>query len=178
MNLEYLMKMAHSPVRNYVVPGITSWLITPASARGCIRLLECTRRQVEHVTPHSHRFGFWSTVLSGSVMNQLWKPDMRNGDEYAKSELVYKGDLGTYERPPEFAVDRYLRVDLRYREGDSYYMDANEIHSIIFSRGTTVLIQEGPSVTDRTAILEPFVDGARVPTFSVADWMFKKERQA
>jgi hypothetical protein len=52
-------------------------------------------------------------------------------------------------------------------------MKYDELHCIHFEKGTQVLMFEGPNVSDRTTILEPFANGVRVPTFKVEDWMFQ-----
>ena len=37
MDIDLLKKMRHSPVRNYAVPGLTSWLVGEPGPNGCVR---------------------------------------------------------------------------------------------------------------------------------------------
>lgn len=87
--LEFYKSMAHSGIHNYVVPGVSSYLIggTPQGGEGCVRLFHCERDQQEAVTPHSHRFNFHCVVLKGQVINRVWRPSegSRNADIYTKS---------------------------------------------------------------------------------------------
>lgn len=176
-NVEMLMKMAHSPVANYVIPGLTSRLIGHPDrygTHGTIRLFECERDHQENITPHSHRFDLQCWVLAGSVMNRLWKQvgdSYPNADLYELSELQYKamGDYKTY--PVE--QKRYIYEDQTYVAGDCYSMKASEIHSIKFSRGAKVLLFEGKSYA-KSFFIEPVVQDEVIRTFQVAPWMFKR----
>lgn len=175
ISLAFLDKMKHSPVRNYAIPGLTSWLIGAPTVHGCVRLFECSREHHEPITPHSHRFDFECVVLAGSVRNILWTPvaDERRGDRYQSSRLIYRGGIGHYAIDKD-GIDTYEGTAFAYRAGDSYSMKADEIHSIYFSRGAKVLFFEGPTIADESLILEPYVDGEVVSTFKVEPWMFKR----
>jgi hypothetical protein len=171
--LPFLNKMKHSPVRNYGgIPGLTSWLIGAPSDAGMVRLMECSREHQEPIIPHSHRFDFHCQVLAGRVRNLVWSRDC-GGDEYEITQLVYSGAPGKYEST---AVERGLWAwrSQTYMEGDTYSMGADEVHSIFFERGTSVLFFEGPQVREHSIILQPVVDGEVIPTFRVEPWMFKK----
>ena len=172
--IDFLMKMKHSPVRNYGgIPGLTSWLIGEPSNQGLVRLMECSRSHQEPIIPHSHRFNFHCTVLKGRVRNLTWVRG--SGDEFEATELVYAGKPGQYEK---LSGDRAC-WDIRgnvYAAGTTYSMAAAEVHSIFFDRGTVVLFLEGPQVSDRSIILQPVVDGEVIPTFKVEEWMFKKDK--
>lgn len=170
----FLDSMKHSPVSNYGIPGLTSWLIGAAGPSGVVRLMECGRKHEEPIIPHSHRFDFHCQVLAGSVTNLLWtRCNPVEGDEYHSSELVYCGQMGKYKTEPS-GVARWSINRSHYETGDEYSMKADEVHSIFFSRGAVVLFFEGPTVSDRSIILEPFVDGEVIPTFKVEPWMFKR----
>jgi hypothetical protein len=84
-----LRAMAHSPVRNYAIPGLTSWLIGQPSPKGTMRLFESSRQHQEAITPHSHRFDFQCWVLEGFVVNRVWtrahNTDTKAADLYAMS---------------------------------------------------------------------------------------------
>lgn len=169
-----LESMKHSPVRNYGgIPGLTSWLIGEPSARGLVRLLECSRTHFEPIVPHSHRFDFECRVLRGKVRNIVWELDEK-GDEYQATNLRYAGAPGKYEK--SFAGrDRWsFRTDT-YHEDCTYAMEASEIHSIFFERGTSILFFEGPQIMNDSIILEPVVDGTNILTFKVEPWMFQRE---
>jgi hypothetical protein len=166
--------LRHSPIRNYVIPGLTSWLIGQPSPAGTMRLFENSRDHQENITPHSHRFDFRCWVLKGSVRNKLWKYAAYQGDWFTKTTLHYLGQTGAYERGGTEGA-RYTCEVTEYAAGDWYGMKAHEIHSIVFAAGTEVLFIEGPSIKDRSVILEPFVDGELIPTFEVKPWMFKRD---
>jgi hypothetical protein len=145
---------------------------------GCVRLFESTRNHVEPVTPHSHRFDLQSFVISGMVTNRIWKPaigsfEHERTDSYLMSFLEYEGSVGAYIKK-NHTVGSWLGEDALYRSGDNYFMAADVIHSIYFTKGSKVLIFEGPNKTDSSIILEPFVDGEVIETFKVEPWMFKR----
>jgi hypothetical protein len=170
-----IKSMAHSPVRNYAIPGLTSWLI--GSGPGKVRLFECSRSHDEHIVPHSHRFAFSCQVLRGRVWNKTFKRVETGGDEFLRSTITYTGEIGqhTIKRG---GVARYDGVMSEYGEGDWYSMEADEVHSIWFDRDTMVLFFEGPNVSNESIILEPFVDGDLIPTFKVEPWMFARPNTA
>lgn len=169
-----LRAMMHSPVRNYVVPGLTSWLIGEPSPKGTMRFFECSRGHQENITPHSHRFDFQCWVLSGRVTNRVWRHSFSTGDKYVHTNLVYGGEIGSYERI-RMGVASYAATDTLYGPDEWYSMKASEIHSIYFAAGTEVLFFEGPTISNQSLILEPWVDGDDIPTFKVEPWMFKRE---
>lgn len=175
-----LLKMAHSPVRNYVVPGLTSSLIGAPSAAGTVRLFECEREHQEAITPHSHRFNFQCWVLRGWVRNRVWKqtyPHDAGADKFESTTLVYEGDIGKYRMEPG-EVNGWRYRDCTYAEGECYAMESEQVHSIYFSRDAVVLFFEGPKVTDRSVILQPFTGGEVIPTMEVKPWMFKRASEA
>ena len=171
INLDMLLSMRSSGVRNYAIPGLTSSLIKT------VRLFECSRSHEEPIVPHSHRFDFQCLVLEGTVRNRIWRRSVNGeGDVYAATELLYSGEgPGCYTGRGECSTSRYTRVDFIHGPGDWYSMKHHEVHSIFFERGTKVLFFEGPTVADRSLILEPYVDDQVIPTFEVKPWMFKKE---
>lgn len=175
-NKNIILDMMHSPVRNYVVPGLTSWLIGEPSKHGCMRVFTCEREHQECLTPHSHRFDFQSWVLQGQVQNIVWKQAAesdKNADLFQTTLLEYKGKIGQYEKHIG-SVEKWRANTMTYKEGDCYSMTAAEVHSIRFGRGAIVLFFEGPQVADSSIIIEPFVDDVAIPTFRVEDWMFKR----
>lgn len=173
LSLATINRMKHSPVQNYGgIPGLTSYLIGAHCAHGLVRVLECSRDHFEPIVPHSHRFDFECQVLAGSVRNIIWMRD-NVGDEYAATALHYKGTPGKYQKV-EAGTARWSFQEYSYTAGDTYSMQAHQVHSIFFSRGAVVLFFEGPDVAETSIMLQPVVDGETVPTFKVEPWMFKK----
>lgn len=184
MNVKYLLSavesMANSALHEYVVPGLSSWLVG-GKGHGNVRLLSSERDTRECVTPHSHRFDFTCIVLAGWVENILFEqctPDADGANEWAPAIMVpsIKGKgLGDYMVQRRDETVFYREHAMRYTEGESYSMQAAEIHSIQFSKGARVLFFEGPEVADNSVILEPVSHGKRVRTFQVQSWMFQPE---
>lgn len=178
-DVDALLKMANSPIRNYAVPGITSSLLgAPAADGSVVRVFESSREQVESVTPHNHRYGFTAYVLRGWVDNVIWKEtwtSAEHADMYVRSTLEFRGQSGAYEKVGGTEVKRWSRTTTRYEAGQWYSMTAQEFHSIWFSRGAVVLLFEEPHVSDESEILEPFVDGEVIPNGAhIEPWMFKR----
>lgn len=174
------MRLAHSPVQNYVLPGLTSYLIGEPSDKGRVRLFHATRDTRELVTPHSHRYDFTCLVLAGGVTNILYRQiasifggSEEGFEEYAKGVVRPIGTLGEYELTPGTEPSRYGRQANRYLTGDAYSMQHPQIHSIQFDAGTKVLFLEGPNLVPDSFVLEPWCYGQRVPTFKTEEWMFQ-----
>lgn len=182
LDIAFIDKMKHSPIHNYAVPGLTSWLIGAHTDKGCVRLFECERDHVEPIIPHSHRFDLHCLVLAGTVRNVLWvtRPLANvnvlstQEDAYTATDHIYGGKCGEYKRGETKLVAAYRKTG-SYSAGQTYGMKASEVHSIYFSKGAKVLFFEGPQLTDTNIVLEPFVAGETVPTFKVEPWMFTKE---
>lgn len=178
-SVEMLLEMRHSPIKNYIVPGLTSYLIGGTPESGRVRLFDCERDHQESIVPHSHRFDFQCWVLRGHVVNRVWtenrNPYDDKGDRFFMSTLTYSGEQGKYEQKRNESSSRWMFKDDQYYEGECYRMSHHEIHSIRFSRDALVLFFEGPNVTDESNIIEPCVDYKVVPVFKTEDWMFLKE---
>ena len=165
--------MTHSPLGNYIIPGLTSSLVG-GSDRGTVRVFECSRDHEENVVPHSHRFDFGCFVVRGCVRNRLWRRATPGyGDTYRTSTLTYSGAPGEYQvKPGDYAA--WQAEETSYGPGDVYTMTADQVHSIWFTRGALVVFFEGPTKTDKSLVLEPVVDGAPIPTFRTEPWMFSR----
>lgn len=172
----FLQRMKHSTIQNYGgIPGLSSSLLAGISEHGVVRLMECSREHQEPIIPHSHRFGFHCMVLEGEVRNVIWKREHGWGaDQYITSILKYTGAPGRYEKIVGTEPHGWACVSRVYVAGQEYSMSANEVHSIFFSKGAVVLFFEGPNESESSILLEPFVNGERVPTFKIEPWMFKK----
>jgi hypothetical protein len=172
--LAQVQAMRHSPAFNYVIPGLTSWLIgTPHPEMGCVRMFSCSREHEEPILPHSHRFNFKCLVLAGSARNRIWQEDP-HGDCYEVSDVTYEGLLGVHTKTP-VSRNYYSYTESTYEEGDPYGMLASEFHSIYFSKGAEVLFFEGPPQATHSQILEPVVNGRTIPLFRTDPWMFSRD---
>lgn len=170
--IKHLVSMRHSPLCNYIVPGLTSWLIMDNGDGGKVRMFDCTREQHEFITPHSHRFDFTACVVEGSVENALWISSS-DGDDYQVTRTTYLNEPGKYESEL-WQRDKFITDVIGYKEGDWYGMKFNEIHSIKFAKGSKVLFFEGPAKVNCSYVLEPVVDGEHLKTMRTEPWMFKR----
>lgn len=174
-----LKTMGHNAVLNYATPGLTSRLLgSDDGAKGHVRMFTCDRDTRDWITPHSHRYDFSCLVLSGCVMNMLYRweahGDQKLTNAYAVGTIYKREDgLGQYEFEPGVKQEWYSESRAQYTAGDWYHMEASQIHSIEFARNTRVIFFEGPEVALESKVLEPWSEGARVPTFETRDWMFK-----
>lgn len=177
MNLiEDISNMSNSPVKNYVIPGLTSSLIGSPHRNGLVRLFECSRDHYESINPHSHRFGFHCLVLAGNVKNIIWNEYKGHEDKdlYQRTRVFYTGIFGKYELVVD-GISAYAKEEKTYYSGQWYSMDHTQIHSIFFSKACKVLFFEKAPVNDYSIVLEPVVDGKVIPTFKVEDWMFQRD---
>lgn len=176
--LQTIENMLHSPVKNYIAPGLISYLVggmhsphsaprvasDPVRPTGSTRMFHMTRDQDYFVVPHSHRFDFSCFVLTGDVTNYLYTPS-KDGEEYIVTR--YPGDLTPYHT-------KFTRQGFHYQQGAWYHMLRDEFHSIVFSKGAKVLFLEGGDQRTWSEYLEPVVDGQHVNTFRIESWMFLK----
>lgn len=178
--LEAVTAMRNSKVDHYAIPGLTSHLVG-GNLYGRVRLFEAKRYSYEFIAPHSHRFDFTCLVLKGRVNNMLFTEathgEFPNTDKFAtgtltRSQTEGMGDYDHFE--PGNHGTWYTATRNTYNEGDVYSMTRRQIHSIEFARDTQVLFFEGPETVMLSKVLEPWVDGERVPTFEVRPWMFKR----
>lgn len=173
-----ILKLAHSPVKNYGIPGLTSYLLSgnPADGNGCIRLFVNDTNHQQPIVPHSHRFKFISLVLCGEVVNRVWTRVNNSvaGDLYQASTLAYVGAPGRYASIDCGQPEHWRYKDTTYIAGQSYSMEHDEVHSIYFAKGTRVVFIEGAPVSNESLFLQPVIDGEVIPTFKIEDWMFKK----
>lgn len=171
----HLCQMANSPIRNYVTPGLTSWLVG-GEGHGKVRMFTCDRDTRDWITPHSHRFNFTCLVLEGSVLNMIYELAAAS-DPLANQFCIgtlkpVDGGLGSYEYVPGEKADYFKEVRAQYRTGDTYSMTSDQIHSIEFNKNAKVLFLEGLEVCQESKVLEPWSNGARVPTFETRPWQF------
>lgn len=176
--IAFIETMKHSPSHNYVIPGLTSWLIgTPNKEHGCIRMFTMSRDHEEPILPHSHRFDFRCLVLRGSVRNRVWheaSPSL--GDLYEISDVSYEGVLGKHIKTT-LLRGHFAKTECTYGEGQEYSMKSEEFHSIFFSRNSAVLFFEGPNRLVSSRILEPVAGSETIPLFKTEPWMFKGAAQ-
>jgi len=165
----------HDPIENYIFPGMTSWLVGDQSfGLGTLRLFQMNRFQISEVTPHTHRFNFKAWVLQGKVINRIWlSRNHPKSDSFMVSRLKYKGKPGEYIKTEENILN-FLYIELKYESGDEYEIYTDEIHSIHFGKNSLVLIQESAVISNKSVIIEPYVNGQVIETLKTEDWMFKK----
>lgn len=167
-------EMKSDKLSNYIIAGLDSYLLN----NGRVRLFECSRDHQDVVTPHSHRFDFVCLVLSGVVTNRVWtecgEHKAFGGDFFESSTLTYKGKVGNYAIKAE-GRGFWTYTDRRYGEGETYSMTADQVHSIRFSRGAVVLFFEGPTISDNSMMIEPVVNGVKIPTHVTSYYMFLTE---
>lgn len=161
-------------VSNYVIAGLDSYLL----GKGKVRLFKNSRNHQDSITPHSHRYSVTSIVLQGHVENHIWeacnKHNKQCGDLFQKSVIKPKAEAFSGFTKEEAGRDFYTKVTKIYSAGEVYFMDANTIHSINFSKGAIVLIIEGREVAESSVVLEPVVNGEVIKTLENKDYMFKQ----
>ena len=172
----HIESMMRSPLRNYIVPGLSSYLLG-GEDKGCVRVFSSKRNQQSDISPHSHRFDFVCLVLRGTVRNIIWKPSfdvVHAAEHFAVSNIEYEGEAGHYKKK---IVDRsyWEPRESAYQEGDFYGMSASQVHSIFFSKDALVLFFEGPAKTNKSIVLDPVVNDEVIPTSDVQPWMFRKQ---
>ena len=173
--LDTVRSMAFSTLRHYIVPGLTSQLIG-IGPRGKVRLFESERNQRDFILPHSHRFAFTCLILQGAVTNIVYRRDPGNGELYAEGclRMPEGGAPGDCVLTPGAHAVAYSEQRTRYTAGATYSMRPSEVHSVAFEAGAAVLFFEGPKESDTSIILEPWANGARVPTYGRTSWMFQE----
>lgn len=179
MLIKGIEPMLHSRLGNYIVPGLDSALVgNQGEAAGKVRLFDTTERATrDEITPHSHRFDFVCLVLAGCVKNAVYEPTGDIGEEWCVSTIdqVCDGEgIREYKHVREEVATRFRRVDTLYSVGNVYSMSHEQIHSIEFWKGTKVLFFEGPRITLRSYMIEPWIRGQVVPTFRTEPWMFER----
>lgn len=168
-----ISEMKNSKIKNYIVPGLSSSLIGGGDF-GKVRLFEASRTQFEFITPHSHRFDFACFVLRGTVENTSWiRCDTDDGEYYQLSLLNFNKPFGHYTLEEGGKFYYYTNRQTIYSD-NWYFMNHKDFHSVKFSRDAVVLFFEGPEKLDHSFILEPVVNGKKVSTFHIRDWMFMR----
>jgi len=188
-----------NPLQHYAgLPGLTSWLIS----NGVVRMFDSERDTEEFIVPHSHRYDFTCLVVEGRVTNILYTeiggetpaPKERSNKEMyvgkttpaGESVCLNKYAVGVLHGSAQIAHGYFRGTEPRgfegtaytYTAGDVYHMKHSEIHAIKFAAGTRVLFLEGPQVVDKVVVLEPWANGAVVPTFKVEPWMYSRPGSA
>lgn len=180
--LRVVETMRHNKLGNYIVAGLDSFMIGDGDKHGKVRLFSCDRDTRDSITPHSHRFDFACLVLRGDVQNTLYEDPTPGSltkiepwvvssiDQVCGVDGIRKFEHVRQDKPRDLVARTTM-----YSRGEIYYMSSEEIHSIVFRRGSRVLFFEGPPKTDRSYMIEPWVNGKVVPTFKTEDWMFQKD---
>lgn len=176
-----LRPMLNNTITNYIVPGLNSSLVGDGDKGGKVRIFHATRNTRDTITPHSHRFNFACLVLSGTVTNTIYEEDTMNrlgSEQWVKSTIdpvCGRDGVLQYTQIRADEPSNYYRKITTYRPGNVYAMQHDQIHSIVFSHGAVVLFFEGPELSKRSVMIEPWENGKVIPTFETRDWMFQKE---
>ncbi len=175
--------MQTSRVRNYIIPGLNSYMLD----NGKVRMFDSTREFSGTITPHSHRFDFACYVLNGIVSNRLYHPvspfgdgtgDKLDGDIFTVRTLVrdINEAFGEYERLTDDSQANFTSTATTYKTGDWYTMKADEYHSIMFGKDTQVIFFEGQEVNKYSRVLLPFMHGETIETMECdKDWMYLED---
>jgi len=171
-----LRLMANSPILNYATAGLTSQMIG-GGKYGKVRMFTADRDTREFITPHSHRYDFLCLVLEGEVVNTIYREEVwatPESNKFVVSVIEPTDQFGKFWSR-QLRTASFTEDSSTYNAGDTYEMGHKQIHSIRFSKGSVVLFFEGPELSTTSHILEPFSDGARVPTFNTPEWMFQEK---
>lgn len=179
---EHVSRMGNHELRNYIVPGLSSLMLGHESRNfGSVRMFIADRIQHSDITPHSHRFDFMCYVAKGSVGHRVWRKakDHEEGDYYVCCEMRYEHAPGKYTTLPPLSPETlpgtmWVFDDEVYDEGEWYGLNADDIHSIVFEKGSHVLFFEGPTRHDHSYVLLPYYNGQIVNTLTTSDWMFQR----
>lgn len=174
--------MLNNTLKNYIVPGLHSHLVGGVH-HGKVRIFQAERTTRDAITPHSHRFDFTCLVLRGTVHNTIYRAAYDHMGAKDKAELwcmstidqvCGKEGIRTFTHKRDDRPSEWISQTSCFEAGDTYSMAWDEIHSIVFERYALVMFFEGPEKTQRSNMIEPWVDGRVVPTFKTEDWMFEK----
>ena len=175
-----LVHMENNELSNYIVPGLTSYLIG-GPKHGRVRMFSASRETREFITPHSHRFNFTCLVLSGEVRNTIYRPGITGDEKWCLSTIGQVcGENGVieYHHIRDKEPTPWIAQTTTYVKGNTYRMKHTELHSIQFSRMAEVLFFEGPQLTETSRMIEPWVNDKVVPTFRTEPWMFERGEAA
>lgn len=186
--LAFLIQRKHSPIHNYIIPGLSSWLIDEPEEGVKLRMFIATRHPQEVIAPHNHRYDHRARVLIGEVVNTIWIPDGNLGDEFEKEILRYSSQTGIYVRSvgerskwrptahvygaTQLPQRAYDRGGNDYRE---YNLSAEAVHSIKFKRNTILLLEEQPDKVNESFLLNPVELGRTCNIGATQPWMFQRE---
>lgn len=182
--------MRTSKVRNYIIPGLDSYLLKD----GCVRMFHSTRHYAGEVTPHTHRFDFACYVLQGEVENRIYErvtPDLmvmkHDGDNWKKGEpepdyftirtLVRSGTehdiMGSYDQFGDEENVPFISTVSKYTGGAWYSMTHDQFHSIRFGKDTKVIFFEGPELRPENQVLLPYMHNETIETMECQKpWMY------
>lgn len=174
LHVDDLLRMGHSPIHNYTAPGLTSWLVGLPHEAGSIRLLTSEIEQQNFQIPHSRRYDAQYIVLRGAIEVQHWKQMTSSigGDLHETAVLHYCGMPGKYTTESH-GQSRWTRTTQAY-VSQVLYLRAEDVCSLRLMRQTALMLLQGPTLRSTSIILEPVVNGKRVPLFKVEPWMFQK----
>ncbi len=174
LHLDVIEGMLTDKIRNYIVPGLESYLL----GEGRVRMFRSTREQTMDIVPHNHRFNLACYVLQGRAVNRIYQECFETegkGDLFVKRGIRYLDSPGEYELRGHMEPTLYTFHDQEYRMGQWYTMEHHEFHTIRFSKNAIILFFEGPELTNVSDVLLPYVDGKIIHTLKTEPWMFLKD---
>lgn len=177
--LEHFPLGLHSGIKNYVLPGLYSYLLGDKNLDGSItRVFYSSRLTQEFISPHNHRYNFICEVLDGYVENTIYEPTFSSnevGDFWQQVVSIYS-DIGIYKTNYLSGPVKYIPKSVTYRKGEIYKSDLHTIHSIKFSKGSVVLFREGKKLSEQNVALIPYCKETEtaINNFNTHPWMFEK----
>jgi hypothetical protein len=170
--IELLQGMRSNVIHNYIVPGLSSYLLR----NGKVRLFEASRHQHHAVVPHSHRFDFMCLVLRGHVDHTVWEPRSFDdqGDEWAIMEV--RGTFAEGYKVQHSELGYFAPVTKTYGVGGWYGCSHDEVHSVRFSSNALVLFIEGAPRFETHFVLSPVGKKTRCgdpDILRTPEWMFE-----
>lgn len=175
--LQQLMEtmMLHSrprALRNYILPGLTSYKLADLEGGGMLRVFEMERDQETEVVPHNHRYAFGCYVVHGSVEHTIYGVSGcdRSTATHAAMQYNHVGKCIDSESA------RFVQATFTTRShgpGDYYALGPTTFHRVRFSRGTVVLFVEGPPDQQYSEVLVPYERGRICSSFVWGDWMMQ-----
>lgn len=166
--------------RNYIVPGLDSYLLCGDNGRGFVRLFVMRRLQETVIVPHNHRYDFHCQVLAGDVTHRTYElGEVISAPRQDTTHAIMGYNPASPDRTGDvFAYTNVEHVtDEKHNAGDTYELKYKDFHTVMFAKGAEVLFFEGPSFMRHTSkYLVPYdqVNKAPLDTYYWRDWMMKR----
>jgi len=143
--IEYLQKFTpclEQSFFQYHVPEITYFnLITEPNFRLKLYFIRKPKDREYLVSPHSHKYNFYTEVLSGEVQNCLFD-EIDSMGQYSNAQRNYVSDLGNFDEN-QISRNCFLQPSKywpAYLPVSGYYMDYRQIHTLKILSDTVILL--------------------------------------